>query len=293
MKGMTNASPGVGQFAAGKLGTIKGGTADGSVQAQEDGTGTVVGWSGKADKAALDATDAEVAKKANQADLTALTSATGKAFGGFEVAPTADRVTITMTGIDGMTSVSQDLPIASDSQAGVVTPELLGSSSQLATLDVFLDLEASDIGVSVTKPSSTMTISYDPTKNYTLAEHNLSGIAYINANGVPQIHVPLLNVLYKNPSPSSLTITSTNNLSASGVTKIKAALSKLPKIFNYGIEIFCMTDKNRIISIWSHDEKFTFNPRTNDITWGSSKPKLYNRPSKILLSIIDIQMINE
>ena len=69
MKGMTNASPGVGQFAAGKLGTIKGGTADGSVQAQEDGTGTVVGWSGKAstadvakkaDKTALDATDAKV-----------------------------------------------------------------------------------------------------------------------------------------------------------------------------------------------------------------------------------------
>ena len=287
-------TPGVGQFAAGKLGTIKGGTADGSVQAQEDGTGTVVGWSGKADKAALDATDAEVAKKANQADLAALTSATGKAFGGFEVAPAADRVTITMTGIDGMTSVSQDLPIASDSQAGVVTPELLGSASQMVTtLDVFLDLEASDIGVSVTNPSSTMAIWYDPTKNYTLAPSDLSGTGFINANGVPQIHVPLLNVLYKNPAPSSLTITSTNNLSTSGVTKIKAALSKLPKIFNYGIEIFCMTDKNRIISIWSHDEKFTFNPRTNDITWGSSQPKLYNRPSKILLSIIDIQMINE
>ena len=287
-------TPGVGQFAAGKLGTIKGGTADGSVQAQEDGTGAVVGWSGKADKTALDATDAEVAKKANQADLTALTSATGKAFGGFEVAPTADRVTITMTGIDGMTSVSQDLPIASDSQAGVVTPELLGSASQLmTTLDIFLDLEASDIGNSIAKPSSTTSIWYDPAKNYTLALTDLLGTGFINANGVPQIHVPLLNVLYKNPSPSSLTIASTNDLSASGVTKIKAALSKLPKIFNYGIEILCMTDKNQIISIWDHNEKFTFNPRTNVIAWGDSKPRLYNNPSKILLSIVDIQMINE
>lgn len=98
MKGMTNASPGVGQFAAGKLGTIKGGTADGSVQAQEDGTGTVVGWSGKAstadvakkaDKTALDATDAKV---------TQIQTAVGDCFNAAEI--TSDGK-LQLTAVDG------------------------------------------------------------------------------------------------------------------------------------------------------------------------------------------------
>lgn len=90
MKGMTNASPGVGQFAAGKLGTIKGGTADGSVQAQEDGTGTVVGWSGKADKSALDATDTKV---------TQIQAAVGDCFN--EVALGSDGKSLDFTAVDG------------------------------------------------------------------------------------------------------------------------------------------------------------------------------------------------
>lgn len=38
-------TPGIGQFAAGKLGTIAGSTADGRVKAEDDGTGSVNGWS--------------------------------------------------------------------------------------------------------------------------------------------------------------------------------------------------------------------------------------------------------
>lgn len=38
-------TPGVGQFAAGKLGTIAGSTTDGKVKAEDDGTGSVNGWS--------------------------------------------------------------------------------------------------------------------------------------------------------------------------------------------------------------------------------------------------------
>ena len=38
-------TPGVGQFAAGKLGTIAGSSADGRVKAEDDGTGSVNGWS--------------------------------------------------------------------------------------------------------------------------------------------------------------------------------------------------------------------------------------------------------
>ena len=91
-------TPGVGQFAAGKLGTIKGGTTDGSVQAQEDGTGTVVGWSGKADtadvakkadKTALDATDAKV---------TQIQTAVGDCFNAAEI--TSDGK-LQLTAVDG------------------------------------------------------------------------------------------------------------------------------------------------------------------------------------------------
>ena len=38
-------TPGIGQFAAGRLGTIAGSTADGRVKAEDDGTGSVNGWS--------------------------------------------------------------------------------------------------------------------------------------------------------------------------------------------------------------------------------------------------------
>ena len=38
-------TPGVGQFGAGKLGTIAGSTADGRIKAEDDGTGSVNGWS--------------------------------------------------------------------------------------------------------------------------------------------------------------------------------------------------------------------------------------------------------
>ena len=38
-------TPGVGQFGAGKLGTIAGSTTDGRIKAEDDGTGSVNGWS--------------------------------------------------------------------------------------------------------------------------------------------------------------------------------------------------------------------------------------------------------
>ena len=101
-------TPGVGQFAAGKLGTIKGGTADGSVQAQEDGTGTVVGWSGKA----------------SVASVTALQNATKVAVSEFAITESADKITITTTAIDGATSKSEDIPAVTDTMAGIVTPAL-------------------------------------------------------------------------------------------------------------------------------------------------------------------------
>jgi len=145
MKGMTNASPGVGQFAAGKLGTIKGGTADGSVQAQEDGTGTVVGWSGKA----------------SAASVTALQNATKVAVENFTITESADKVTITTTAIDGATSKSEDIPAVTDTMAGIVTPALKkkwDSTSGSSKTWTIYDGSITDI---ITIPSQTFIISED------------------------------------------------------------------------------------------------------------------------------------
>ena len=152
MKGMTNASPGVGQFAAGKLGTIKGGTADGSVQAQEDGTGTVVGWSGKA----------------STADVTALTSATGKAFGSMAISEGADKVTVAMTGIDGSTSISEDIGAATTEKAGVLTAtwfsrlqELWGTPSDYYTLTITLTGDGAEGVPNITIDNRTIPVPSD------------------------------------------------------------------------------------------------------------------------------------
>ena len=138
-------TPGVGQFAAGKLGTIKGGTADGSVQAQEDGTGTVVGWSGKA----------------SAASVTALQDATKVAVENFAITESADKVTITTTAIDGATSKSEDIPAVTDTMAGIVTPELKkkwdSTSGNSKTWTIY-DGSITDI---ITIPSEIFIISED------------------------------------------------------------------------------------------------------------------------------------
>ena len=56
-------TPGVGQFAAGKLGTIAGSAADGRVKAEDDGTGSVNGWS--ALKSRVTAAEGQIATAQN------------------------------------------------------------------------------------------------------------------------------------------------------------------------------------------------------------------------------------
>ena len=61
-------TPGVGQFAAGKLGTIAGSTTDGRIKAEDDGTGSVNGWSALKQRV----TTAEGQIVAAQNDISAL-----------------------------------------------------------------------------------------------------------------------------------------------------------------------------------------------------------------------------
>lgn len=111
-------TPGIGSFSNAKTGTILGSTVAGKVSANADGTGSVNGWSDKADvsalnntnatvatkanQTALDATNAEVAKKADQADLAALQNRVMDCFN--EVAYDPDANKITFTALDGQSN---------------------------------------------------------------------------------------------------------------------------------------------------------------------------------------------
>lgn len=61
---------------------------------------------------------------ATKTALTALQNATKVAVSEFAITESADKVTITTTAIDGATSKSEDLPLASESSAGIITAQL-------------------------------------------------------------------------------------------------------------------------------------------------------------------------
>lgn len=95
-------TPGVGKFSDTSLGTILGSTTAGKVHAEADGTGSVNGWSDKANVSALNATNAEVAKKANQSDLTALQNGVMNCFEAVDYTPASN--VLTLTALDGQSN---------------------------------------------------------------------------------------------------------------------------------------------------------------------------------------------
>lgn len=121
-------TPGIGKFTNSKEGSILGSTAAGKVSANADGTGSINGWSDKADvsalnntnatvatkanQTALDATNAEVAKKADQSDLTALQTSVQDCFNDVGYDATTNK--LTFTALDGqsnaITLIAQEDP---------------------------------------------------------------------------------------------------------------------------------------------------------------------------------------
>ena len=95
-------TPGIGMFTNAKAGTILGSTAAGKVGANADGTGSVNGWSTKADVSALNSTNATVATKANQSDLTALQNSVMNCFEEADYAPETNQ--LTFTALDGQSN---------------------------------------------------------------------------------------------------------------------------------------------------------------------------------------------
>ena len=88
-------TPGVGQFAAGKLGTIAGSAVDGRVAAEDDGTGSVNGWSALKDRV----TAAEGQIVAAQNDISALDGT---------VAQQTTNISKLMTDVTNLTNNKQD-----------------------------------------------------------------------------------------------------------------------------------------------------------------------------------------
>ncbi len=129
-------TPGIGQFAAGRLGTIAGSTADGRVKAEDDGTGSVNGWSDL--KSRVSAAEGQIVTA--QSDISDLDGRIGThdtEISGIMSDITAIKAKNTQqdTAINGKVSIAQDvanagkvLGIGSD---GNVTPVAVSSGGEV------------------------------------------------------------------------------------------------------------------------------------------------------------------
>ena len=84
-------------------------------------------------KVALKSDIPDVSTLATKASVTALTNATKVAVENFAITESADKVTITTTAIDGATSKSEDIPVATLENAGVMSAGMYKRFNRLVT----------------------------------------------------------------------------------------------------------------------------------------------------------------
>ena len=274
MKGMTNASPGVGQFAAGKLGTIKGGTADGSVQAQEDGTGTVVGWSGKAstadvakkaDKTALDATDAKV---------TQIQTAVGDCFNAAEI--TSDGK-LQLTAVDGQVN-SLTLPAVSHIPIKMYAlPDFVAPAG--ANLGTVSELVSSGVSESWLGAAN-LSVVKGPIFNFLFSikqdKYLPQQISYYEFTSIP-IGADAIPSSVKLTSITS-TAVSTSALTTALQTMINPVIDDIIRDYNLAefasntlrCRIFTISDDNLIGSYMANNAPIFINPQTKKVSILSS-----------------------
>ena len=110
-------TPGVGQFGAGKLGTIAGSTADGRVKAEDDGTGSVNGWSDL--KSRVSTAEGQIVTAQNDiSDIKTKNTQQDSAISGLE----SSKVSVAQ----GVENAGKALVVGAD---GNVTPKNIGGRS--------------------------------------------------------------------------------------------------------------------------------------------------------------------
>lgn len=148
-------TPGVGQFAAGKLGTIAGSTTDGRIKAEDDGTGSVNGWSDLKSRV----TTAEGQIVTAQNDISAIkekNTQQDSAISGLE----SSKVNVAQ----GAANAGKALVVGSD---GNVAPADVGGELKLFTGDLSELITIASTNITILKSFSIEYIGGDATQQMT------------------------------------------------------------------------------------------------------------------------------
>ena len=145
-------TPGVGQFGAGKLGTIAGSTTDGRVKAEDDGTGSVNGWS--ALKSRVTTAEGQIVSAQN--DISALDGT---------VAQQTTDISSLMTDVTNLQNknTAQDQSIAANASA----------IERKVSIDQGVDNAGKALVVGENGNVTTSIIGFSPTPNYTITLNDL------------------------------------------------------------------------------------------------------------------------
>ena len=134
-------TPGVGQFAAGKLGTIAGSTTDGRIKAEDDGTGSVNGWTDL--KQRVSTAEGQIATAQNDiSNIKTKNTQQDTAISGLE----SSKVSVAQ----GAANAGKALVVGSD---GNVAPAKIGGGKKLYTGPItdLITFDTNDWGIEVIK----------------------------------------------------------------------------------------------------------------------------------------------
>ena len=173
-------TPGVGQFGAGKLGTIAGSATDGRVKAEDDGTGSVNGWSALKTRM----TNAEGQIVAAQNDISALNGTVAQQttdISGLMTdvtniqnkdAQQDQSIAGVQTALDGKVNVAQGAANAGKAlvvgEDGNLTPGKISEGKKLyaGPISDFLEIDSSTNTVTITKDFDVRIIAYSTSTNF-------------------------------------------------------------------------------------------------------------------------------
>lgn len=205
-------TPGVGQFAAGKLGTIAGSATDGRVKAEDDGTGSVNGWSALKQRV----TTAESNIVTAQGDISDLDRRVGNhdtEISGImsDISAIETKNTQQDTAINGKVSIAQGAENAGKAlvvgEDGNVAPAEVSGGKKLYTGPITDLIAFSDNKITILQDFAIEYIASDSTANYVnSATVNVFKGSFYPANGATNFTLylaqTLISVTYPNGTSS-------------------------------------------------------------------------------------------
>lgn len=282
-------TPGVGQFGAGKLGTIAGSAVDGRVAAEDDGTGSVNGWSALKTRVTtaegqittaqnnISALDGTVAQQTTDISglMTDVTNLQNKD------SQQDQSIAGVQTALDGKVNVAQGaanagkaLVVGEDGNVALIEPSVSDKiPGGILNLSTVVDMSSAS--------SSSSCVTFSGFVEYYL----------INSGGTLDINTKVKRCLINNASANAKSISKPDNLDNAVINDLN--LSLLPN-GNYSFEFYTSCDDDYYIrtadsyniSVNNGIVEVTRSPTSLNVA--SSRKKSYNQISFIINKITKI-----